>query len=61
MVGRVVANGLGDWDSIPGWIISKTKKMVLDISLLNTQRYKVWIKDKWSNLGKGVVLPYALV
>ena len=28
--------------------------MVLDVSLLNTQHYKVWIKDKWSNPGKGV-------
>ena len=28
--------------------------MVLDASLLNTQRNKIRIKDKWSNLGKGV-------
>ena len=28
--------------------------MVLDTSLLNTQYYKVYIKGKWSNPGKGV-------
>ena len=26
----------------------QTLKMVFDASLLNTQQYKVWIKDKWS-------------
>ena len=40
---------------IPGQVISKTQKLVLETSLLNTQYYKVWIKGKWSNLGKGVV------
>ena len=29
--------------------------MVLDASLLNTQHYKVQIKSKWRNPGKGVV------
>ena len=43
---RVFANGQGDWSSIPGWGISKTQKMVLDISFLNTQHYKVRIKGK---------------
>ena len=36
-------------DSIPGQVIAKTKKMVLNASLLNTQHYKVQIKSKWSN------------
>ena len=37
--GRVFANGLGDLGSIPGCVIPKTPlKMVLDISLLDTQR-----------------------
>ena len=45
-VGRVFANGLGDRGSISGRFISKTKKMVLDTSLLNTQYYKVRIKGK---------------
>ena len=33
------ANGPGDRVSIPGWIISKTQKMVLDAVLLKTQHY----------------------
>ena len=28
--------------------------MALDVSLLNTQNYKVQMKCKWSNLGKGI-------
>ena len=43
---RVFANGLGDSGSIPGRVIPKTKKIVFDASLLNTQHYKVRIKDK---------------
>ena len=43
---RVFANVPRDQDSIPGRIIPKTLKMVLDSSLLNTQQYKVWIKGK---------------
>ena len=33
---RVFTNGLGDQGSIPGRVIPKTQKMVLDASLLNT-------------------------
>ena len=43
---RVFANGPGDLGSIPGRVIPKTLKMVLDASLLNTQHYKVWIKGR---------------
>ena len=43
---RMFVNSLGDWGSIPGQVIPKTQKMVLGVSLLNTQRYKVWIKGK---------------
>ena len=39
-------SGLGDLGSIPGRVIPKTLKMVLDTSLLNTQQYKVRIKGK---------------
>ena len=39
-------NGLGDMGSIQGSVIPKTLKMILDITLLNTQQYKVWIKRK---------------
>ena len=46
LVGRVFANGPRDLGSIPGRVIPKTFKMVLDTSLLNTQQYKVRIKGK---------------
>ena len=45
-LGRVFANGPGDLGSIPGRVIPKTFKMVLDTSLINTQQYKVRIKGK---------------
>ena len=59
---RVFANGPGDLGSIPGQVIPKTLKMVLDTTLLNTQHYKVRFKGKveqsweWSS-----ALPYTLV
>ena len=43
---RVFVKGPGDWCSIPGRVIPKTAKMVLDAPLLKTQHYKVWIKSK---------------
>ena len=46
LVGRVFANNPGDLGSIPGRVIPKTQKMVLDTALLNTQQYKVRIKGK---------------
>ena len=46
LVSRVFANGPGDLGPIPGRVIPKTLKMVLDTSLLNTQQYKVCIKGK---------------
>ena len=51
---RVFANGPGDLSLIPGRVILKTQKMVLNATLLNTQYYKVRFKVKWSNPGKGV-------
>ena len=42
----VFANGPGELGSIPGRIIPKNFKMVLDTTFLNTQQYKVRIKDK---------------
>ena len=59
---RVFANGPGDLGSIPGRVIPKTLKMVLDTTLLNTQHYRVQFKGKveqsweWSS-----ALPYTLV
>ena len=46
VIGLVFANGLRDLGSIPGRIIPKTLKMVLDTSLLNTRKCKVRIKGK---------------
>ena len=62
LMGRLFANGPGDLRLIPGRVIPKTQKMVLDAALLNTQHYKVRIKSKveqsreWSS-----GLPYTLV
>ena len=62
VVGRVFANGPGDLDSNPGSIITKTLKMVLDTSLLNTQQYKIHIKGKVErSREKSSVFPYTLV
>ena len=46
LVGRVFTNGSLGRGSILGRVITKTFKMVLDTSLLNTQPYKVRIKGK---------------
>ena len=46
LMGKVLANGPGDLGLIPGRVIPKSRKMVLDTALLNTQQYKVRIKGK---------------
>ena len=51
LMSRVFPNSPED----PGLVIPKIQKMLLDATLLNTQHYKVRIKVKWSNPGKGVV------
>ena len=62
MMVRVFAYGLGDLGSIPGRVIPKTLKMVLDVSLLNTQHYKVGIKGKVKkSRERSSTLPYTLV
>ena len=62
LVGRVSTNGLGDLGSIPGHVIWKTLKIVLDTSLLNTQQYKVHIKGKVEQFReRSSILPYTLV
>ena len=43
---KVFANGPGDRGSIPGQVIPKIQKMVLDATLLSTQPNKVTIKGK---------------
>ena len=50
MTHRVFANGPGDRGSIQGGGKAKTQKIALDISLLNTHPYKVWINGKWNNV-----------
>ena len=58
----VFASGSGDLGSIPGLVIPKTQKMVLDASLPNTQNYKVGIKSKVEqSREKSSALPYTLV
>ena len=42
----VFANGSGDRDSIPGRVILKTQKLLLDAALLSIYHYKVRIKGK---------------
>ena len=52
----------GDQGSIPGGVIPKTLKMVLDTSLLNTQQYKVYIKGKVEqSMERSSALSYILV
>ena len=46
LVGRVFANDPGNLGLIPSRVIPKILKMVLDTSLLNTQQYKVRIKNE---------------
>ena len=59
---RVFADGLGNLGSIPGRVIPKTLKMVLDTSLLNTQQYKVRIEGKVEqSRERSSALPYTMV
>ena len=46
LLGRVFVYDFGDQGSIPGRVIPKTQKMVLDAALLNTQhlRYRSRVK-----------------
>ena len=50
----VFANRPGDLGSVPGRVIPKTQKMVLDASLLYTHHFKVQIKGKVDHPEKGV-------
>ena len=54
LVGRVFANGPGDPGSVPGRVITKTLKMVLDTALLTLSIIRYVSRVKWSNPGKGV-------
>ena len=62
LVGRVFANGPGDLGSVPGCVIPKTLKMVLDAPLLNTRQYKVCIKEEMElSRERSSALPYISV
>ena len=62
LVGRVFANDPGDQGSIPGRVIPKTLKIVLDTSLLNTHHCKVRIKGKVEqSRERSSALPYTSV
>ena len=61
-VSRVLAGDPEDLGSIPGRVISKTLKMVLGTSLLNTQQYKVRIENKVEqSRERSSTLPYTPV
>ena len=61
-MGAVFINGPGDRGPIPGRVLRKTQKMLPDVSLLNTQLYKVRIKGKMEQSRKrSRTLPYNLV
>ena len=54
----VFTNGPGDPGLIPGRVIPKSQKIVLNVTLRSTQHYEV--KVKWSNPGNGVA-PHLLL
>ena len=59
---RMFANIPGDLGSIPGQVIPKTLKMVLDATLFNTQHYKVKINGKVEqSRERSSALPYTSV
>ena len=54
--------GPGERGPIPGRVMPKTQKMVLDAALLNTQPYKVRIKGKLEQSREwSCALPYTSV
>ena len=56
---RVFANGPEDRGSIPGRVIPKTQKMVLDAALLNTRHYQIKFKGKVEQSREsGCALPF---
>ena len=54
------AIGQGDRGLIPGRVIPKTQKMVLDPTLLKTQHYKVRIKGKVEQSSERISAPLHL-
>ena len=61
-MGKVFANGQGEQCSIPGRVIQKTQKMVLDATLLKAQNWEVRIKDKAEqSKERSRTLPYTAI
>ena len=61
-VGRVFASGPGELGSIPGRVIPKTLKMVLDTSLHSTHHHNVRIEGKVElSRKRSSALPYTSV
>ena len=61
LMSTVFINGPGDHGSIPGQVIPKTQKMVLDSAFLSTLYYKVRINGKVEQYRKwSSTLPYAM-
>ena len=61
-IGLMFASGPGDMGSIPGRVIPKIFKMVIDTSLLDIQHYKVRIKGKVAkSRERSSTLPYTSV
>ena len=58
---RVTVDYIYTLGSIPGRVIPKTLKMVLDVSLLNTQQYKVIKGKKKQSRESSSTLPYTSV
>ena len=59
---RVFGNGPADKGTIPGQVIPKTQKMVIDAALLSTRYYKVRIQGKVEQFRKwSSPLPYTAV
>ena len=56
-----VTNEPGDLGSIPGRVIPKTQKMVLDAALLNTKHEKVQVKRKWMAARRPTWLVYIYI
>ena len=62
LMSTVFTNSLGDQGPIPGWVIPKTQKTVLDATLLSTQHNKVLIKGKVEqSRERSSALPYTSV
>ena len=62
LVGRVFTNVLVDLGSIPGRVIPKALKMVIDTSMVDTQQYKVCIEGRVEqSRERSSALPYTSV